>query len=627
MPEISAVVITFNEEKNIERCLDSIAGVADEIIVVDSFSTDRTEELCKKYNVRFIQNNFEGYIQQKNFAISKAKYSFVLSLDADEVLSPELQESILKVRDNPRYDGYYCKRLNYYCGKKIWFTSWYPDRKLRLWDKSMGKWGGNNPHDRVLMNKGIKTGRLKGHIQHYSFGSITEHIHQVNRFSSISARSYYNNGIRSGYLKMIFKPVWKFFRELFIKGGILQGYYGVVISAIMAFETFLKYLKLDEIYRSRIIMSDAIVFFNTSKSWGGGEQWHYQTALKFNELDYPVQVITNRGSDLCKRLREREIPLKQFRISNLSIFNPFKIYTIYRYLKGEKVSAVILNLSTDAKIGGLAAYLAGVPRIIYRRGLAAPISNTIFNRFFFRKIFTHVIANSEDTKKMILYNNPVLIPEQKITVIRNWIDIAPDVNLNSNLYYKKKGKEVVLGNLGRLVEVKAQDVLIKIAALLKSENIDFRVMIGGVGKLEKELRNYARGLNVENEVIFTGFVNQVKTFMKELDIFVLSSTYEGFGFVIAEAMLEKKPVVAFNTSSLPEIVRDGENGFLVPLGDIDAMLEKIKLLIADPCLAREMGENGSKMVREKFSFERQLPLLTGIFGLNHRDGKVLQGED
>jgi glycosyltransferase involved in cell wall biosynthesis len=615
MPEISAVVITFNEEKNIERCLDSLSGVADEIVVVDSFSTDGTEEICKKHNVRFIQNKFEGYIQQKNFAISMTKYPFALSLDADEVLTPELQESILKVRNNPRYEGYYCKRLNYYCGKKIWFTSWYPDSKLRLWDKSKGKWGGINPHDKVLMKKGTKTGILKGYIEHYSYDSITEHIHQVNRFSGISARSYYNNGIRSGYLKMIFKPVWKLFRELFIKAGILQGYYGIVISAILAFETFLKYLKLNEMYRSGITVPDTIVFFNTSKTWGGGEQWHYQTALKFNELDYHVQVITNKDSELCKRLREKEVPLKQFRISNLSIFNPFKIFTIYSYLKREKVSTVILNLSTDAKIGGLAAYFAGVPRIIYRRGLAAPISNTIINRFFFRKIFTHVIANSEDTKRMILYNNPDLIPDQKITVIRNWVDLTPDVNLNSNLYYNRKGKEVVLGNLGRLVEVKGQDQLIKIAALLKSDNIDFRVIIGGTGKLEKDLRNYARGLDVEDEVIFTGFVCHVKTFMKELDIFVLTSTYEGFGFVIAEAMLEKKPVIAFNTSSLPEIVINGENGFLVPLGDIDAMLEKIKLLIADPCLAREMGEHGNRMVREKFSFESQLPLLAELFGL------------
>jgi len=140
--KISAVIITFNEEKNIGRCLDSLQKVADEIVVVDSCSNDKTCEICEKYGVRFIQNRFKGHIEQKNFAMQQAEYDWVLSLDADEVLSLELTDSILKVKKDWVIDGYAFNRLTNYCGTWIRHCGWYPDTKLRLWDKRRGRWGG-----------------------------------------------------------------------------------------------------------------------------------------------------------------------------------------------------------------------------------------------------------------------------------------------------------------------------------------------------------------------------------------------------------------------------------------------------------------------------------------------------
>ncbi len=151
MPEISAVIITFNEERNIKRCIESVVGVADEIIVVDSFSTDKTAGICAKFDVRFIQTNFRGYVEQKNHALSLASCPVVLSPGADEALSPELERSIHGVKENWKYDGYYFNRRNNYCGKWLRYTSRHPDRKLRLWDKTKGRWGGLNPHDKVII--------------------------------------------------------------------------------------------------------------------------------------------------------------------------------------------------------------------------------------------------------------------------------------------------------------------------------------------------------------------------------------------------------------------------------------------------------------------------------------------
>ena len=161
MPKISAVIITFNEEKYIEKCISSLEEIADEIIVVDSFSTDRTEDICGKFNVRFSKHKFDGYVEQKNYAMSLASYPYILSLDADEALSDELKKSILGIKDNLKYDGYIFNRLNNYCGKWIKHSRWYPDKHLRLFNSAKGKWTGPNPHDKFKLDPGSKVTRIK----------------------------------------------------------------------------------------------------------------------------------------------------------------------------------------------------------------------------------------------------------------------------------------------------------------------------------------------------------------------------------------------------------------------------------------------------------------------------------
>lgn len=141
--KLSAVIITYNEEDNIERCLESLEKTADEILVVDSFSSDRTAEICKSKGVEFIQHSFEGHIEQKNYALSRASNDYVLSLDADEALSDKLIQSIRAAKQNWSTNGYSVNRLTNYCGKWIRHCGWYPDKKIRLWDKRKGTWGGD----------------------------------------------------------------------------------------------------------------------------------------------------------------------------------------------------------------------------------------------------------------------------------------------------------------------------------------------------------------------------------------------------------------------------------------------------------------------------------------------------
>jgi glycosyltransferase involved in cell wall biosynthesis len=252
MAKISAVIITFNEEKYIGRCIDSLEGIADEIIVVDSYSTDNTREVCVSRGVKFCSHVFEGYVEQKNYAVTLATFQWVLSLDADEALSGELRNSILRIRENPEYDGYIFNRMNRYCGRWIKHSRWYPDRHLRLFDSTKGKWTGPNPHDRFSLNPGCRTRRLKGDILHIFYDSLEEHIEKVNRFSSISASEYFKAGRKAGPFTAHLHMVWSFVRSYILNAGFLDGYYGYAGCMITAVGSFLKYSKLRIMMKSHV---------------------------------------------------------------------------------------------------------------------------------------------------------------------------------------------------------------------------------------------------------------------------------------------------------------------------------------------------------------------------------------
>lgn len=251
--KISAIIITRNEERNIQNCIDSIKDVVDEIVVVDSFSTDKTEEICRKYDVKFFQHVFDGHIQQKNRALDLTSNNYVLSLDADEVLSPELQQSVMAIKKSWDADAYRFNRLTNFCGKRwIRHCGWYPNAKLRLWDKREGRWGGYNPHDFVVMEKGAKVKRVKGDILHYTCETISEQVLKENNYSDIISKGKYEQGVKASIVKIIYKTVWRFVYGYFFRLGFLDGYNGFIVCYIATLGTFLKYAKLRHLHHQKI---------------------------------------------------------------------------------------------------------------------------------------------------------------------------------------------------------------------------------------------------------------------------------------------------------------------------------------------------------------------------------------
>lgn len=241
---LSVVIITFNEEKNIGRCIASVQRVADEIIVVDSCSTDKTAEIAASMGAQVITQPFLGYVEQKNMALKTASNDFVLSLDADEALDTSLVKSIIEAKNSFDFKGYSMNRCTNYCGKFIRHGAWYPDKKLRLINKNFAHWGGDNPHDKLVINEDLPVKHLKGDILHYSYNSIEEHVAQNNKFSTISAETYFKRGKRTNMFKMIIHPLWAFLLGYIFRLGFLDGFYGFVVALHVAHLSFLKHAKL-----------------------------------------------------------------------------------------------------------------------------------------------------------------------------------------------------------------------------------------------------------------------------------------------------------------------------------------------------------------------------------------------
>lgn len=254
MSALSIVIITFNEEKNIARCLQSVQSIADEIVVVDSLSTDATKTIAAGFpNVRIIDQAFLGYIEQKNLALSLATHTHVLMLDADEALSDALLESIVAEKQQGFPSAAYAmNRCTHFNGTWIKHGTWYPDTKIRLIRKDAGKWGGINPHDSIVLNQGIRTSKLKGDILHYSYNSMDEVVAQNNRFTTIQAKAMFERGKRSNWFKILFSPLVAFVSGYFFKLGFLDGMNGFFIARAVAYHTFLKYIKLYDLQQKAV---------------------------------------------------------------------------------------------------------------------------------------------------------------------------------------------------------------------------------------------------------------------------------------------------------------------------------------------------------------------------------------
>ncbi|MFK7949570.1 MAG: glycosyltransferase family 2 protein [Saprospiraceae bacterium] len=338
--KISVVIITYNESSNIARCLDAAKLVADEIIIVDSYSTDTTQQIVEKYDkVQFFQHQFEGYGEQKNWGNSKANGDYILSLDADEILSESLIQSILEIKKNPKLKAYRLNRLTNFAGTWVRYAGWYPDRKIRLWEKSSAVWVGKAVHEVLEVKENVKIGQLKGDLLHYSFDSIFDYFQRQNKYNKLSVVERLKRGKTPKFWSSLIKGFFKFIGLYFFRLGFLHGFHGFVICLFGAGKYLMYYAKYQQIIKEK--------------------------------------TATKTVNGLPKHLQNS---------SSWSFLNPLKLRKLIKYYKRENIKTIEFNNYNDLKLGGIAAFWTGIPNVVFRSDEVLP--KGVFDDFLMTTVVT-----------------------------------------------------------------------------------------------------------------------------------------------------------------------------------------------------------------------------------------------
>ena len=382
-----------------------------------------------------------------------------------------------------------------------------------------------------------------------------------------------------------------------------------------------------------------ICLCNSNRAWGGGERWHLEAALWLARRGYEVILAAGAGAPLYQAAQREMIygaetlggrlRLADWSFKNRQVFCPRKIRAFTVFLRESAVSHLVAGLPIDLKISVLAGRRLPGLKLFYRRGSALPVRNTLANRFFYRQL-TGLIANSQETARGVLASGRLIAPE-RVRVISNGLNAAAFEAALLPASPWSGDRPLVIGNAGRLNRQKGQKYLLHMSAELARWNFPHRLVIAGGGELEDDLRRLALdlglrvGLGVGDgaDVCFAGFLDDMAPFWRDIDLFALSSLWEGFGYVLAEAMLARKPLLAFDCNSMPELVKPGLNGRLIPppgANESDAEVGRrlaacVREMAVDPAALAAMGEAGRDFCARNFDQAATMRDLEEFLGL------------
>lgn len=343
---------------------------------------------------------------------------------------------------------------------------------------------------------------------------------------------------------------------------------------------------------------NVISFINTNKAWGGGEKWHFEMAKSLRKNGHQVHMICYPESDLAKKCQENDIPYTTFKTSNLSFLNPFKIFSLRKLILTLDIQAAFLNLPIDAKIMAIVKIFTPKIKLVYRRGMPHPIRPSFINKFVYKKI-DRIIANSLEIKKSISHYLTFL--EKKTTIIYNGV-IPQNIDPSPLNIHRPK---FILGNLGRLTKQKGQHHLVKIAQHLKKMNFSFEILIAGQGELADELKELIKNYKLEEDIKLVG-QQSPDAFFKKIDLFIFTSHFEGSANALIESMQFGIPAICFNTSSMPEVIEDGKEGFLITPFDEFEFAHKIYEVLSNQDIYQQMKQASLNKITDRFDYRKKI---------------------
>lgn len=373
-----------------------------------------------------------------------------------------------------------------------------------------------------------------------------------------------------------------------------------------------------------------VCFCNSNRAWGGGEKWHLDAALGMAKRGCRVFVMAGKDTPLFERAKEHpELSVCPARFSNLSFLNPLLVNACAAYFMQNGITRVVLGLPSDLKAVGLAARRARVPGIYYRRGTALPVRNTFLNRIAYNNFLTGLIVNSRETARLVFADNDSLMDKARVHVLYNGLDSAAfDAALAAaSPAFRQDGDTLVIGSAGRLSEQKGQQFLLHMSRALLDSGIPHRLVLAGNGEKREELLRLTGALNLGDTVQFVGFLTDMAPFWRSIDTFVFPSLWEGFGYALAEAQLAEKPVIAFDGNSMPEVVRAGETGVLLPMPEAgespeavgNRLAAAVRAFVEDPARAAALAAGGRAHCRATFDQERCMDTLHALLWPDNDD--------
>jgi glycosyltransferase involved in cell wall biosynthesis len=364
-----------------------------------------------------------------------------------------------------------------------------------------------------------------------------------------------------------------------------------------------------------------LLFLNSGVVWGGVEGWHYKTASALASRGYNIFIRATKGTPFYKKSIEEGFNVTHISsIKGITFINPYRIAKLVKYLKRNEIDAIFFCQSSHFKFASIAAKLAGVNKIIYRRALAKPINNKFYNRFLLKNCVTDFIAISEVTKEESVKELPDdVLSTEKIKLIYNGVKIDEFINpisiINLREEIQIQEDELLIANIGRLCRQKGQNYLLQAIDKVRQRFSKFKLLLIGTGPKEAELRNMVQQLDLEDKVVFTGFRGDIPSVLNQIDFMVHTAIYEGCPWIILEAMMASTPIVATASPSLPEFVIDGENGYLAKNKDVDDIANNIIKMINENN-RKKLGQKGFEIAKDRFSFKRLIDNLEHKILLN-----------
>jgi glycosyltransferase involved in cell wall biosynthesis len=361
-----------------------------------------------------------------------------------------------------------------------------------------------------------------------------------------------------------------------------------------------------------------ILFINTGLGWGGVEGWHLKTATALQKRGYHIFVLAVKERTFYNKCKAAGFQAKDIKhIKGNTWLNPFRIIWLIQYLKDHQIGAVFFCQASHFKYVSLAAKLAGVKRIIYRRAIAEPIKNHLYNKLLLKYCITNFMAISKTTRdESVKYIPAKYLAKEKIDLIYNGVNLdeftKPEIKKNIREEFDIKEDELVLANIGRICRQKGQEYLIEALPYVLKSFTKFKLLLIGAGSKEELLMKRIKELGIEDKIIFAGFRNDIPAILSMIDFLVHTAIYEGCPWVIIEAMAAGKPIVSSNIESVAEIMVDGETGYLAESKSPEDIAAKIIKMIYNP-ERDKMGEKGRKIVEEKFIFDEKIDRIEELY--------------